>query len=60
MGISYRKRIKIGDGTFLNLSKRGVSVSKKVGKITINSRGMATINLGNGLTYRISNKSKKK
>lgn len=39
MGFSYRKRIKIGNGTFLNISKSGVSVSQKVGKTTINSRG---------------------
>ena len=60
MGISYRKRIKIGDDTYLNISKSGISVSKKVGKATINSRGTTTINLGNGITYRTSNKKKKK
>ena len=59
MGISYRKRIKIGDGTFLNISKSGVSVSQKVGKTTINSRGTTTVNLGNGITYRTSKKKKK-
>ena len=53
MGIIFRKRIKIGEGTNLNLSKRGVSISSKVGKrITINSRGGISINLGNGFTYR--------
>ncbi len=36
MGISYRKRIKIGDATFLNISKSGISISQKVGKATIN------------------------
>lgn len=60
MGISYRKRIKIGNGTFLNISKRGISVSCKVGRATINSRGTTTINLGNGLVYRASNKRSKK
>ena len=61
MGISYRKRIKVGDGTFLNISKSGVSVSQKVGKTTINSRGTTTVNLRNGITYRTStSKSKKK
>ena len=59
MGISYRKRIKIGDGTFLNISKSGVSVSQKVGKTTINSRGTTTVNLGNGIVYRTSNKKNK-
>ena len=60
MGISFRKRIKIGDGTYINLSKRGVSISKKVGKATINSRGTTPINLGKGVVYRTSIKGKKK
>ena len=51
MGISYQKRIKVGDGTFLNISKSGVSISQKVGKITIN--------LGKVVTYRTSKKKKK-
>lgn len=49
MGISFRKRIKIGEGTYLNVSKKGVSVSKKVGNVTVNSRGTATVNLGHGI-----------
>lgn len=49
----YSNIIKIiGDGTFLNISKSGVSVSQKVGKTTINSRGTTTVNLGNGLIYK--------
>ncbi len=59
MGISYQKRIKVGDGTFLNISKSGVSISQKVGKITINSKGTTTVNLGKGVTYRTSKKKKK-
>ncbi len=58
MGISYRKRIKIGKNTFVNISKSGVSVSLKVGKITINSKGRMTVNLGNGVIYRTSLKKK--
>lgn len=60
MGMSFRKRIKIGDGTFLNISKSGISISQKVGKITINSKGTTTVNLGNGITYRSSSKKIKK
>lgn len=60
MGFSFYKRIKIGDGTFLNISKSGFSISQKVGKATINSKGMTTVNLGNGLIYRTSMKKKKK
>lgn len=60
MGISYRKRIKIGNSTFLNVSKSGISISQKVGRITVNSRGTTNINLGKGVTYRTSFKKKKK
>jgi len=59
MGISYRKRIKIGKNTYVNLSKSGVSISQKVGKTTINSRGQVTVNLGNGIVYRKKLKKKK-
>ena len=60
MGLSFRKRIKLGNGTYLNLSKSGASISKKVGRTTINSRGNVTVNLGNGMSYRTSVKKKKK
>ncbi len=46
MGFSFRKRIKIGDNTFLNISKKGISLSQKVGRTTINSRGTVIVNLG--------------
>lgn len=58
MGISYRKRIKIGNHIFLNISKSGVSISLKIGKATINTRGTTTFNFGNGITYRTSWKKK--
>lgn len=60
MGISFRKRIKLADGTYLNLSKNGVSVSQKVGPATINSRGTTTIRLAPGITYRVPKATKKK
>ena len=60
MGFSFHKRIKIGNGTYLNISKSGFYISQKVGKATINSRGRTTVNLGNGLIYRTSRKKKKK
>lgn len=59
MGISVRKRVKIGKSTHLNLSKSGVSISQKLGPVTINSRGQLSINLGNGVCYRTSLNSKK-
>ena len=52
MGISFRKRVRLGNGQALNISKRGASVSKRVGRVTINSRGRFSIRLFKGVTYR--------
>ena len=56
MGLSYRKRIKIGDDTYANISKSGVSISKKMGNVTINSKKGTTVNLGNGVVYKSGKK----
>ena len=59
MGLQYRKRTK-GKNSWLNFSKSGISLSYKIGKnITLNSRGRATLNLGNGFRY-VSYRKKKK
>ena len=60
MGISFRKRVKVGPGTWLNLSKKGISISQKVGKLTFNTRGGITIGLGKGISYRTSLKKRNK
>lgn len=52
MGFYYRKRARVGKNTWLNVSKRGLSVSQRVGPFTINSRGRTSMRLGNGLSYR--------
>ncbi len=60
MGLSFRKRIALGNGIYLNFSKSGISISKKVGKrLTVNSKRGVTVNLGNGVSYKIP-KTKKK
>lgn len=60
MGIYFRKKIKLPDGTTINLGKNGISsISKKVGNVTINSKGTITANLGNGVIFRESIKPKK-
>lgn len=60
MGINYRKKISLGNGTSVNVTKNGItSFSKKMGNITINSKGTVSINLGNGLTYKTSSNKKK-
>ena len=52
MGRNYHGRKKIDNDTIMNISKSGISISKKIGNITVNSRGGVTINLGNGIIIR--------
>ncbi|AKK11860.1 DUF4236 domain-containing protein [Corynebacterium uterequi] len=52
MGLYFRKRQKLGKDSWLNLSGSGVSASKKIGPITINSRGGLWVNLPGGLNFR--------
>ena len=52
MGFSYRKRIRTGKRSWLNVSKRGVSGSGRIGPFTINTRGLTSMRLGKGLCYR--------
>lgn len=53
MGFSFRRIIKIGKNTRLNVSKTGISASRKTGPVTVNSRGRITIRLGKGMTWRL-------
>jgi Protein of unknown function (DUF4236) len=52
MGLSFRRRFRLGRGTFLNVSKRGASVSKRVGRLSFNSRGGASFRIARGLSWR--------
>jgi hypothetical protein len=52
MGFVFRKSIGLGKGTRLNLSSRGASVSKRIGRLTINSRGGGSIRILPGLSFR--------
>ena len=49
MGLSLSKRI--GKST-VRLSKSGVSASQKMGPLTVNSRGKATLTLAKGVSFR--------
>ncbi|WP_306864712.1 DUF4236 domain-containing protein [Arthrobacter bambusae] len=53
MGIFFRRTKKLGKNTRLNFSKSGVSLSRKAGPVTVNSRGRITIRLGKGLSWRL-------
>jgi len=52
VGFYIRKRFRVGKNTFVNLSKRGPSVSQRFGPFTVNSRGRTNVRLGNGIGYR--------
>ena len=52
MGFQYRKRVPTGRTSWLNVSKTGVSASKKVGRLTLNSRGGGRIRIAPGLSFR--------
>lgn len=52
MGITYRKRKKVGKNSWLNLSGSGASASTKLGPLTLNSRGGLWVKLPGGFNYR--------
>lgn len=52
MGLVWRKRVKLGRGTALNLSRSGVSVSKRVGRVSLSSRGNGSFRIAKGLSFR--------
>jgi hypothetical protein len=52
MGLIFRKRIRIGGNETVDLSKRGASVSRRVGRVTVNSRGRGSIRILPGLSVR--------
>ena len=53
MGFVFRSRKRIGKGSFLNLSRSGASVSQRVGRASLSSRGRGSIRLLKGLSYRL-------
>ena len=52
MGFRYQKRIKLGKGLGLNISKSGVSSSFRTKRGTIGSKGFSIRTGIPGLTYR--------
>ena len=52
MGFSFRRSLSLGKGRRLNISKRGASVSQRIGRVTLNSRGGGTIRILPGLSFR--------
>ena len=57
MGFRIQKRKSLGKGASLNLSKSGASVSKKVGGVTVNSRGKGSVRIAKGVSFRFGKRS---
>jgi len=56
VGLVFRLRKSIGGGRTVNVSKRGASVSQRVGPFTLNSRGGGSVRIVRGLSYRFGNR----
>lgn len=54
MPFRTRRSIKLGKNIRLNLSKKGMSVSTKVGRTTFNSRGRTSTRVAKGVSYTTS------
>ena len=52
MGFVVRRSLRLGRGSRLNLSNRGASISQRIGRLTLNSRGGGSIRLLPGLSFR--------
>lgn len=53
MGLIIRKRVRTGRNSWANVSKSGVSLSRKAGPVTMNSRGQVRLRLGKGMSWRL-------
>ena len=53
MGLIFRSRKRLGRGTFLNLSGSGASLSQRLGRVSLSTRGRGSIRLLKGLSYRL-------
>lgn len=52
MGLRFRRRIRVGRRSWVNVSKSGVSTSRRLGRLTLNSRGHGSFRLGKGWSWR--------
>lgn len=53
MGLIVRKRIRTGRNSWLNVSRSGVSTSRRAGRVTVNSRGQARVRIAKGISFRL-------
>ncbi|OIQ80362.1 hypothetical protein GALL_378900 [mine drainage metagenome] len=56
MGLIFRKRVRVSRTTHVNLSAHGASVSRRAGRVTVNSRGRVSVRILPGLSFRVGGK----
>jgi hypothetical protein len=54
MSFNIRYRVPLGKRFWLNISKSGVSLSARAGRVTVNSRGSIWVRIAKGIFYRKS------
>jgi len=52
MSFSIRKTVPVTRSARVNVSKRGASMSKTAGRVTVNSRGLGRVRVAKGLSFR--------
>jgi len=52
MGLVFSRRKSLGKGLMANISKSGVSMSKRAGRVTVNSRGRGSVRIAKGIRFR--------
>lgn len=53
MGLVFNRRKRLGKNSWVNVSRKGVSASTKIGPLTLNSRGKSSIRLGKGISFKL-------
>ena len=53
MGLVWNRRTRLGRTTFLNPSRSGASVSQRLGRVSVNTRGRGSVRLAKGLSFRL-------
>lgn len=53
MGLTWSKRKRVTPNTTVSVGKTGATVSKRVGPVSVNSKGKASIRLPGGFRFRI-------
>lgn len=52
MGFQYRRRIRVGNHSWVNLSKSGASLSHRRGRVTVNTHRGFWVRIARGFFYR--------